>query len=219
MFSKDFLLAHLVCIILCSLLFSVVKSCKLEDYNGYSSLLINFKNDTTVKYVYVHSSTIYVTAQTVPSKSIRSGEYGFVLTENQQFHICPSTQESSTVELTWTVEGNTDNGLDSLEEYGCLGSDGFYCLKTAERDPRMETQLELERANPKNVSIFKTPESMSALLYSTKCIGEKTSTGFRHRLNVTRPENENVSYYYCHINPSSDPFLSYTIDWTGVEKE
>ncbi|BHF81317.1 hypothetical protein SprV_0702444700 [Sparganum proliferum] len=196
--------------------FSVVESCKLEEYNGYSSLLINFKNHTTVKYVHAHNSKIYVTAQTVPSNPIRSGEYGFVLTENQRFHICPSTQESSTVELTWTVEGNADT---SLEQYGCIGSDGFYCLDISERNPAMEAQLELERANPNNQSIFKTPESMSALLYSTKCIVEKTSTGFRHRLNVTRPENENVSYYYCQINPSNDPFLSYTIDWTGVEKE
>ncbi|BHF81309.1 hypothetical protein SprV_0702443900 [Sparganum proliferum] len=199
--------------------FSVVESCELEDYNGYSSLLIKFKNRTTVKYVEVQSSDIYITAQTVPSKSITSGEYGFVLTENQQFHVCPSTEQGNTVELTWTVEGNTDSGLDSLEEYACVGSDGFYCLNITERDPRLEAQLELERANPKNVSIFQTPQSVSALIYSTKCIVEKTATGFRHTLNVTRPENKDVSYYYCHVGPSNNPFLSYTIDWTGIGNE
>ncbi|BHF81232.1 hypothetical protein SprV_0702436200 [Sparganum proliferum] len=141
---------------------------------------------------------------------------GCVLTENQQFHLCPSTEQGNTVELTWTVEGNTDSGLDSLGEYACVGSDGFYCLNITKRDPRMEALLELERANPKNVSIFKTPKSVSALNYSTKCIVEKTATGFQNTLNVSRPENKDVSYYYCDVRPSNNPFLSYTIEWIGA---
>nr|VZI35035.1 unnamed protein product [Spirometra erinaceieuropaei] len=192
--------------------FSIVQSCQMENYTGYSSLLINFKNPAKVEYVHVRSGTSYVTAQTVPSKPTRSDEYGFVLQENQQFHICPSTHKGNSVELTWTVEGKNDS---PVVHYGCTGSDGFYCLDTAERDPKMEAQLEKERSNPSEVD-FRSKESVSALFYSTKCIVEKTSKGFRHRLNVTRPKNENVTHYFCYISPSNDPYLSYTIDWTGV---
>ncbi|BHF81287.1 hypothetical protein SprV_0702441700 [Sparganum proliferum] len=198
--------------------YSIVHSCQMENYTGYTSLLINFTERAKVKYVHVRSGHSYVTAQTVPSKSPRPNEYGFVLTEDQQFHICPSAGGGDSVELTWTVEANNDSGTVPLLHYGCTGSDGFYCLDTAERDPKMEAQLKKERSNSTEVD-FKSKESVAALFYSTKCIVEKTSKGFRHRLNVTRPENENVAHYFCYISPSNDPYLSYTIDWTGVGNE
>ncbi|KAL7056864.1 hypothetical protein AAHC03_019429 [Spirometra sp. Aus1] len=93
--------------------FSIVQSCQMENYTGYSSLLINFMKPSKVKYVHVRSGNSYVTAQTVPSKPTRSDEYGFVLKEDQQFHICPSANEGHSVELTWTVEGKNDSIANS----------------------------------------------------------------------------------------------------------
>nr|VZI33577.1 unnamed protein product [Spirometra erinaceieuropaei] len=195
--------------------FSDVDSCKVEKYDGYSSLEIKFKQNKKPKYVYARIGYQYVTAQSVPSKTIKPDEYGFVYSEDQQFHFCPAAKKADSVELTWNIEGYSDSGRDFAGHYSCNGPDDFYCIDITTRNSTLEAQLEAEKLNSSAIDLM-SKESIAAMIYSAKCKVEMTPKGFKHTLKVTRPETGNVSYYYCYVSPSSMPYLSYTVDWTGA---
>ncbi|BHF81311.1 hypothetical protein SprV_0702444100 [Sparganum proliferum] len=196
---------------------SDVESCKVETYEGYSSLQVNFKQNKKVEYIYVRIGHESITAQSVPSKPIGPNEYGFVFPEDQQFHFCPAKKTDS-IELTWNVEGHSESGRNFSGHYSCSEPDDFYCIDSTTRIATLEAQLEAERSNSTKID-FTSDESIAAMFYSTKCKVEMTPKGFKHTLKFTRPGTENVSYYYCYVSPSSDPYLSYTVDWTGVGEE